>query len=368
MNAFRGVLLTVLMLAAGQVSAACQWPAWEQFKKVYVSAEGRVIDPSDARKITTSEGQSYALFFALAANDRQGFDKLFQWTQNNLAQGDLRAHLPGWLWGKKSEDEWTVLDSNSAADSDLWIAWALLEAGRLWKVDNYTEVGKALLARIADEEVADVPGLGPSVLPGKVGFADDKGWRFNPSYLPPQLATYFTRFGAPWPKIRDSNLRLLLETAPKGFSPDWVRYEKGSGWQLKTDKPIIGSYDAIRVYLWVGMLNNADKQKAPLLARFKPMAVQTIKQGLPPEKTNIASGKTTGEGPVGFSAAMLPFLQDDDARALQRQRVADHYPDADAYYSAVLTLFGQGWDQHRFRFAAGGELQPDWNQACASSH
>ncbi|WP_239507635.1 glycosyl hydrolase family 8, partial [Proteus mirabilis] len=91
---------------------------WEQFKKAYVSAEGRVIDPSDARKITTSEGQSYALFFALAANDRQGFDKLFQCTQNNLAQGDLRAHLPGWLCGKKSEDEWTLLDSNSAADSD----------------------------------------------------------------------------------------------------------------------------------------------------------------------------------------------------------------------------------------------------------
>ncbi|MRB49505.1 endo-1,4-D-glucanase, partial [Bacillus thuringiensis] len=76
----------------------------------------------------------------------------------------------------------------------------------------------------------------------------DKGWRFNPSYLPPQLASYFSRFGAPWPKLRDSNLRFLLETAPKGFSPDWVRYEKGQGWQLNADKPIIGSYDAIRVY------------------------------------------------------------------------------------------------------------------------
>jgi endo-1,4-beta-D-glucanase Y len=39
-------------------------------------------------------------------------------------------------------------------DSDLWIAWALLEAGRLWQTPQYTEVGKALLARIADEEVA----------------------------------------------------------------------------------------------------------------------------------------------------------------------------------------------------------------------
>ncbi len=47
---------------------------------------------------------------------------------------------------------------------------------------------------------------------------------------------------------------------------------------------------------------------------------------------------------------------------MQRQRVADNYPGADAYYSAVLTLFGQGWDQHRFRFTASGELQPDWNQ------
>lgn len=33
MNPIRGVILSVLMLAAAQVSAACQWPAREQFKK-----------------------------------------------------------------------------------------------------------------------------------------------------------------------------------------------------------------------------------------------------------------------------------------------------------------------------------------------
>jgi endoglucanase len=65
------------------------------------------------------------------------------------------------------------------------------------------------------------------LLPGKVGFADDSGWRFNPSYLPPQLATYFCRFGAPWPKLRDSNLRLLLETAPKGFRLTGCATRKG---------------------------------------------------------------------------------------------------------------------------------------------
>lgn len=181
MNVLRSGLVTMLLLAAFSVQAACTWPAWEQFKKDYISQEGRVIDPSDARKITTSEGQSYGMFFALAANDRAAFDNLLDWTQNNLAQGSLKEHLPAWLWGKKENSKWEVLDSNSASDGDVWMAWALLEAGRLWKEQRYTDIGSALLKRIAREEVVTVPGLGSMLLPGKVGFAEDNSWRFNPA-------------------------------------------------------------------------------------------------------------------------------------------------------------------------------------------
>lgn len=261
-----------------------------------------------------------------------------------------------------------MIDKNSASDADIWIAWSLLEAGRLWKAPQYTATGKALLKRIASEEVIKVPGLGLMLLPGNVGFTEEKAWRFNPSYLPPQLANYFTRFGAPWTTLRETNLRLLLETAPKGFSPNWVQYQQNKGWQQQPEKNVIGSYDAIRVYLWTGMMHDRDPQKARLLARFKPMATLTTKNGVPPEKVDVTSGKPTGDGPVGFSASLLPFLQDRDAQAVQRQRVADHFPGNDAYYSYVLTLFGQGWDQHRFRFTAKGELHPDWGQECASSH
>lgn len=131
MNALRGWMLTALMLATVSVQAACTWPAWIQFKKDYISQEGRVIDPSDARKITTSEGQSYALFFALAANDRPAFDLILDWTQNNLAQGSLQSHLPAWLWGQKDPSTWAVLDANSASDGDIWMA------GRCWKPGAY---------------------------------------------------------------------------------------------------------------------------------------------------------------------------------------------------------------------------------------
>ena len=218
MNVLRSGLVTMLLLAAFSVQAACTWPAWEQFKKDYISQEGRVIDPSDARKITTSEGQSYGMFSALAANDRAAFDNILDWTQNNLAQGSLKERLPAWLWGKKENSKWEVLDSNSASDGDVWMAWSLLEAGRLWKrAALYRHRRSALLKRIAREEVVTVPGLGSMLLPGKVGFAEDNSWRFNPSYLPPTLAQYFTRFGAPVDHAARNQSTFIAGNRPERF-------------------------------------------------------------------------------------------------------------------------------------------------------
>ncbi|WP_058910493.1 cellulose synthase complex periplasmic endoglucanase BcsZ [Entomohabitans teleogrylli] len=363
---WRGATAVLAMLITVGVRADCGWPAWEQFKSGFVSEGGRVVDPSDDRKITTSEGQSYGLFFALVANDRAAFDRILAWTQNNLAKGDLSKQLPAWLWGRREDNQWTVLDTNSASDSDLWIAWALLEAGRLWEQDSYSTLGEQLLARIAKEEVAQIPGLGPMLLPGKVGFAQKDSWRLNPSYLPLQLIDRAARYPGPWSKMRGPTLRLLLETSPKGFSPDWVNWNKGKGWQMKAQPALVSSYNAIRVYLWAGMMSDRDPDKARLLNHFQPMIDATVKRGAPPEQAAVVSGALTNDGPVGFSAALLPALQDSPALYVQRQRVKDQYPQQDAYYNFVLTLYGQGWDQQRFRFTSQGELVPDWGQLCAT--
>jgi endo-1,4-beta-D-glucanase Y len=60
--------------------------------------------------------------------------------------------------GAERQRNWAVIDTNSASDADVWIAWSLLEAGRLWKHPDYTRTGKALLKRIVSEEVVKVPG------------------------------------------------------------------------------------------------------------------------------------------------------------------------------------------------------------------
>ena len=120
----------LLTWSAGASAQAADWPLWENFRRHAIQSDGRVIERrADDR--TTSEAQAYALFFALVANDRAQFERLLSWTQNNLANGDLRAQQPAWLWGSDTASRWRVLDANPAADADFWLAYTLLQAGRL---------------------------------------------------------------------------------------------------------------------------------------------------------------------------------------------------------------------------------------------
>ena len=62
---------TLGLLPQGASAQSCNWPAWDSYKKAMMSSDGRIIDGSSAQMITTSEGQSYGLFFALLGNDKK---------------------------------------------------------------------------------------------------------------------------------------------------------------------------------------------------------------------------------------------------------------------------------------------------------
>ncbi|MBC3956912.1 cellulose synthase complex periplasmic endoglucanase BcsZ [Pseudomonas triticifolii] len=367
LNAAGPWLAAALLQSLPVLSAAadmCHWPAWERYLQHLVSQDGRVIDGSSGQQVTTSEGQSYALFFALVANDPQSFERLLNWTRNNLANGDLERQLPAWQWGRDQSGRWQVLDSNNASDADLWIAYSLLEAGRLWKRPDYETLGQHLLWRSAAQTLRKLPGLGLMLMPGDKGFESPEGWRLNPSYLPPQLLTRFAALAPIWAEVARNNQRLLLEATPQGLAPDWLMWRTDQRWAPDPAGPK-GSYDAIRVYLWLGMLDEATPGRGELMAHFKPMRQAIAQLGGVPEQVDTLSGATHGIGPVGFSAALLPLLADDPAlRDVQRARLKQTPPLADAYYNQSLLLFGQGWDEQRYRFDRKGLLQPGWVAAC----
>lgn len=355
-------------------AAACSpaWARWEQFKRGFLSEDGRVIDVGSADNRTVSEGQAYALFFALVANDRATFDKVLRWTENNLAAGDLTSHLPAWLWGRAQDGNWRVLDQNAASDADLWIAYALMQAGAFWHERSYTARGTVLARHIVEQETATLPGLGLTLLPGPQGFHPNPDeWRVNPSYMPLQVLRGLAQQlpdDPRWPRLASSAATLLRATAPHGFAPDWARYRVGQGFVPDADTQARGSYDAIRVYLWAGMLDPIGSGARNLLAQLRPFADYIAEHGAPYESIDTTTGEAKQTGNAGFSAAAVPLLTAlgqsalADAQAARTQALEAR--DAPGYYTSVLTLFGLGWRDGLYRFKANGALEVRWRAAC----
>ena len=399
------------------------WTLWNAYETRFIDQQGRVFDPQGDQH-STSEGQAYALFFALAGNDRAQFDRVLNWTQANLARNDLTANLPSWLWGKDKDGAWKTLDANSASDADLWMAYTLVEAGRLWNAPLYTTLGKGMMARIAATEVADLPGFGLMLLPGETGFvhqtaltnqpqqpsleaeaepaqhqsgkhkneplplpasqsAPAQTFMVNPSYLPPFL---FARLASldpagPWRQL-GANIPLLLgQSARHGFAMDWVEYVPGDGFHpvtqqqpsgMATEGPG-GSYDAIRVYLWAGMMAPEGAMRKTVLEAVPGMSVYLADHGAPPEKVSDQGLPLAQDGPVGFSAAVLPYLKAYPGLtriyAQQRVRLSQSrdgstglYGKDLTYYDQNLALFATGFLDGVFQFGPGGELKVEWKR------
>ncbi len=347
------------------------WPAFAEFQSRFIDPAGKVVDFSDANQHTTSEGQAYALFFSLVANDRKLFDKILDWTGKNLVEGELTTDLPAWEWANAGDKKNSVLDTNSASDADLWLSYTLLEAGRLWDEPRYTQIGKALAEHILTSEVEDIPGLGWTLMPGRWGFIEDAvTWRLNPSYVPIPLLTYFALYldEPRWSDVLESSKTLIAATS-HGFASDWIVYRHPKGFMPDKKTNARGSYDAIRVYLWAGFIAPTDDSRAELLARLAGMRAALTELAIPPESIDTRVGKPEGQGPIGFSAALIPYLTatgDFEAAEAQRQRVRGHKPPAEplGYYGSALSLFGLGFDEGRFAFQLDGQLATPWIEGC----
>ncbi len=393
MTRSRRLLLVPILFLLGATGGCKQgpWTLWNSYAAHFIDGQGRVVDPQGGGR-TTSEGQSYALFFALVNNDPARFDQVLKWTQVNLAGGNLGARLPGWLWGRSKEGDWKILDSNPAADSDVWIAYSLVEAGRLWKNPTYASLGRQMIAQIARLEVTELQGFGLMLMPGPTALFSHRGtWTVNPSYVPLFIFQHFAAIdpAGPWGAIAMNIPRLLRQSARHGFVMDWADYvpsdgfypasapgsaKPGSDQKGKSDPPPpVGSYDAIRVYLWAGMLDGSGKTRTEMVGAISGMNAYLGNHGAPPEKVSDLGIPLEQDGPVGFSAAMLPYLRAfpdaEKAGALQRVRMSAQlnpasglYGKDPAYYDQNLVLFATGFLDDRFRFGPRGELKVEWKQ------
>jgi endo-1,4-beta-D-glucanase Y len=252
----------------------------------------------------------------------------------------------------------------SATDADLWIALRVGRSGPALGHPGYLARSNAVGDLVLRQSVAELPGLGPVLLPAPQGFGAAPGpWRLNPGYLPIQvlrgLAAAHPDQRERWLALLASSVAVLHGAAPGGIAPDWVRVDDRGAFTFDDGAPATGSYGAIRVYLWLGMLHAADPERAALLRRFQPMARVIRRAGQPPERIDVLGGRVLdANAPGAFSAAVAPWLEQAEARAARRQwqRAMQLAPAREEYFGRALLLLAQGWREGRLRFGPDGEL------------
>ncbi|MCD8338979.1 MAG: cellulase [Burkholderiales bacterium] len=344
-------LLLVAALAFCLNTAFAAWPLWDEFKACNLTEEGRVVDYSDAKLITTSEGQSYGMFFSLVANDRESFDKILDWTEKNLGEDQ-----PAWLWGipdGKDGHPGKVLDTNNATDSDMWIAYCLLEASRLWNAPQYAEKAKNYIAKLK-ELVREIPTIGKVLLPGRVGFEEKGVITLNPSYYPLFILRRFAEEDPSWLPILQGLVTAMVRSSPTGIAPDWAKFDP-EGKLVDQDK-MQGSWNAIRTYLWAGIMSPRDPIYGRIKNQFTPMIALLKIVNIPPEQINIGTLTANDFDVNAFGACFLPYVSRDKSGGLIRTILTRTKMQKENYYRNCLTMFGLGFDYKQYAFDERGRF------------
>lgn len=210
----------------------------------YFRADGMV--ESEKNK-TTSESQSYGMLMAVFSDDQEAFDRVWNWTKNNL-QVRPKDKLFAWVWESGS-----VKDTNSATDVDHDIAYALYLAYKEWGDEVYLNEARAIVHDIWKVETKEIGGT-RYVAAGNWAVKYTDGVVINPSYLAPYQYRVFATFDAEhnWMSLVESSYKALeLCTGSAGLAMNWCKMDiRGNlvkNFKLDGKDSSKYSYDALRV-------------------------------------------------------------------------------------------------------------------------
>jgi endo-1,4-beta-D-glucanase Y len=336
---------------------------WSGYKQAFVSASGRVSDPTRGG-VTTSEGQSYALLRAVWMDDRPTFDTVWRWTAANLqVRGD---GLFASLWGGG-----TVQDHNTASDADSDIALALLFAARRFGIVAYHGAALQVLAGMWQHDVAAVGGMNVMTAGNWAAVQQSPGPVVNPSYFAPYAYRVFAREDSahPWGSLVGSSYTLLDRctaatldgTTSAGLPPNWCAISRPGG-QIVPFPQISGAddygYDAFRVMWRVALdaLWNNEQRARDYLQRNDFLRRRwSAAQRLDPVYSHSGGVVSGYDDPTVYGGDIGSFLiADPAAAAAMRQRLlATFDAGPPAHFGQPANYFEQNWVWFGLALAGG---------------
>jgi endo-1,4-beta-D-glucanase Y len=330
--------------------------SWDAYKRIYIQAEGHVVDPDRNGGATTSEGQGYAMLRAVWMRDKDAFDRTFRWTEKHLRRAD---GLYSWLWTPAAGG--TILDANTAADADQEIAFALILGSQVFQDPQMLARAREILFAIRENERIEV---GAGWFPAAGNWAVSQRI-VNLSYFIPYAYPYFARVDPKgrWETVVESGYDLItksLGTSGARLIPDFMSVTSDGGPDvLPQDTGLSSDFssDAMRIYWRVAVdcqLHSRTRacadplgavQLTAMLARDGVLFTRYGIDGAPRERVESSS----------FYGATLPFLMlhaPTAGRAVRKNQLSQSELDVivkerSRYFDANWVWFGiavaDGW-------------------------
>lgn len=305
-------------------------PAWEAYRTRFMSASGRIVDTGGGA-MSHSEGQGYGMLLAVAAADRQSFDRIWSWTRANLHIREDR--LAAWKWNAATQG---AADGNNASDGDILIAWALAEAAAYWNDPEYLADARAITKNIVTKLLKASSSHGPILMPAVRGFSENDrrdGPVVNLSYW------VFPAFGRlaqiepnyDWRALSKTGLD-LTDKARFGAArlpPDWLALGKTLAPAQGFEKRF--GYDAMRIPLYLFWADAATPDRSRAFAEAWPAGSSISLVGL--DRAAPAAAALTEPGYRAISALA-------HCSAANRSYPPDFYrfTESQNYYPATLHL------------------------------
>lgn len=226
---------------------------WLKFKNKFINDQGRILDTGN-NHISHSEGQGFGMLLAVANNDKETFERIWSWTNENLGIRD--DSLFAWRWDPNNTLH--IEDTGNASDGDIFIAWAMARAAKKWQSPIYLSKAKELSKAIRTQLVAESYG-DTLLLPGAVWPRRKGHTVINLSYwVYPAFEELNQIDSSPvWEKLIKTGLD-LMERAKFGaweLPADWMAVKHDGNLSQLDDFPFVFGYEAVRIplyYLWAG--------------------------------------------------------------------------------------------------------------------
>lgn len=327
------VMVILLGVFSTQVAAN---NGWSDYKSRFLAADGRIKDTAN-NNVSHTEGQGFAMLLAVDNNDRQSFDRLWQWTRSHLSNPGNGLFY--WRYNPAAADP--VIDKNNASDGDVLIAWALLRGGEKWQVADYLTQSDRIQRAIVARNVTQFAGH-TVMLPGAQGFNKTSYVVLNPSYfLFPAWQDFARRSHLQvWNQLINDGFELLGKMngfGQSGLPLDWVALNADGTMAPAIAWPPRFSYDAIRIPLYIWWYDPQSLRLVPFQRFWSNYSrLQT------PAWINVSSNDAAPYNMAGGLLAVRDLTMGDGSL------LSDRLDAQEDYYSASLRLLvWSAWQDRR---------------------